>query len=220
MRALPRGEHALHPLLVALLLLILVVKPMADLAILPGFAMSAGLILVILTGIFCLDGAPYRRRNLTILVLLGAGGLQGLALGAPGPAPSFWAMCSAVLALMALAAAILHQVFAAGPITMRRIEGAIAAYLLLGLIFASIYDLLHRLVPEAFLHHGVLLADLPSTGSYIFFSFVTLTTTGYGDIVPVHPVARSLAVLEAITGQLFLAVLLARLVSLQVAHRD
>lgn len=220
MRALPRGEHALHPLLVALLLLILVVKPMVDLAILPGFAMVAGLILVILTGLFCLDDAPYRLRNLTILVLLGAGGLQGLVLGAPGVAPSLWAICSAVLALMALAGAILRQTFAAGPITVRRIEGAIAAYLLLGLIFASSYDLLHSLVPGAFLHHGILLADLPSTGSYIFFSFVTLTTTGYGDIVPMHPVARSLAVLEAITGQLYLAVLLARLVSLQVAHRD
>lgn len=52
-----------------------------------------------------------------------------------------------------------------------------------------------------------------------YFSFITLTTTGYGDITPVHPVARLLVMLEALTGQLYLAITLARLVSLKVAHQ-
>ena len=51
----------------------------------------------------------------------------------------------------------------------------------------------------------------------MYFSFVTLTTVGYGDMLPVHPVARSLAMLEAVTGSLDLAILVARLVSLSVA---
>ena len=54
----------------------------------------------------------------------------------------------------------------------------------------------------------------------MYFSFVTLTTVGYGDIVPVHRVARSLATAEALTGQLYIAVLLARLVSLEVSGRN
>ena len=53
-----------------------------------------------------------------------------------------------------------------------------------------------------------------------YFSFVTLTTLGYGDTVPVHPVARSLAIAEALVGQLYPAILIGRLVSLQISARD
>jgi voltage-gated potassium channel Kch len=74
-------------------------------------------------------------------------------------------------------------------------------------------------VPDAF--HG-----LPPTGSeygsgaaLLYFSFSTLTTVGYGDIVPVYPLARNLANLEAVIGQLFPATLLARLISLEIEHR-
>ena len=55
--------------------------------------------------------------------------------------------------------------------------------------------------------------------AFFYFSFVTLTTVGYGDVLPVHPVARSLAMLEAVTGSLYLAILVARLVSLSVSSR-
>lgn len=61
--------------------------------------------------------------------------------------------------------------------------------------------------------------DRALTGAeMIYYSFVTLTTLGYGDIVPVSPSARSLATLEALTGQLYLTVLVARLVGLQITH--
>jgi hypothetical protein len=220
MNPLPLGEHALHPLLLALLLLILVVKPLTDLHILPVFAMAVGLQAVILAGLFCLDGAAHRTRHLAVVAVLSAVGLQSLALGAPGKTPGLFAAGAAALALSVLIAAILRQTFGAGRITFRRIEGAIAAYLLIGLVFACLYDVLHGLDPAAFLHQGAPVQALEQVGSYTFFSFVTLTTTGYGDIVPVHPVARSLAILEALTGQLYLAILLARLVSLQITTRE
>lgn len=219
MGSLPRGEHALHPLLLALILLILVVKPLVDLDVLPGFAMALGLQSVILAGLFCLDEAPHRLRHLALVAVLSSLGLQGLALGASGATPGLFAAGAAAIAIGILIGAILRQTFAAGPITFRRIEGAVAAYLLIGLVFACLYDLVHGLAPAAFLHHGEPARAGEQVGSYLFFSFVTLTTTGYGDIVPVHPVARSLAILEALTGQLYLAILLARLVSLQITSR-
>lgn len=219
MNPLPRGEHALHPLLVALLLLILVVKPLVDLHLLPAIAMALGLQAVILAGLFCLDEAAHRTRHLALVAVLSALGLQSLALGSAGKTPSLLAAGAAALALSVLIAAILRQTFAAGRITFRRIEGAIAAYVLIGLVFACLYDLLHGLDPGAFLHQGEPIQAREQVGSYLFFSFVTLTTTGYGDIVPVHPVARSLAILEALSGQLYLAILLGRLVSLQIASR-
>ena len=55
---------------------------------------------------------------------------------------------------------------------------------------------------------------------YIYYSFITLTSTGYGDITPLHPYVRSLATFEAITGQLYLAVLIARLVGLEMEWRE
>jgi hypothetical protein len=84
------------------------------------------------------------------------------------------------------------------------------AYHLIALQFSGAFSLAASLKPEA----GSLQAKLT------YFSFVTLTTVGYGDITAVHPIARPLVVLEALTGQLFPAILIARLVSLEIAHRE
>ena len=94
-------------------------------------------------------------------------------------------------------------------------------YLLLGMIWALFYQMVALYSPEAF--------KLPqSLGTYgldvmqaqlVYFSFVTLTTLGFGDIVAVHATVRMLVILEALMGQLFPAVLLARLVAMELAHR-
>ena len=91
-----------------------------------------------------------------------------------------------------------------------------AVYLLLGLTWANAYAFLHQLHPDAF---AGTLGEALISQTWIYYSFVTLTTVGYGDITPVHPVARSLAIGEALTGQLYLAITLARLVSLRVSAR-
>jgi hypothetical protein len=134
--------------------------------------------------------------------------------GLPGD-HTFWRELSGLVLLVLFAAVVTAQVYRAGPVTFHRIQGAIAVYLLLGLMWASAYALLHHLQPGAFA--GNLDAAVPQT--WIYYSFVTLTTTGYGDISPVHPVARSLAIAEAVAGQLYIAITLARLVSLYVSPR-
>jgi Ion channel len=75
-------------------------------------------------------------------------------------------------------------------------------------------------VPDAFTGLGSPQGYFAIAGKLIYFSFVTLTTTGYGDIVPLHPYTRSLANIEAIIGQLYPATLLARLVTLELASRS
>jgi hypothetical protein len=116
---------------------------------------------------------------------------------------------------------ILVLVFKEGRITGRHIQGAIAVYLLLGLMWAFLYQILSLALPGAFLESGAIPQD--TTGEMrkdlTYFSFVTLTTVGYGDIIPVHPLARMLVMLEALIGQLFPAILLAWLVSMQIYHR-
>ena len=129
---------------------------------------------------------------------------------------SAWRELSTLMTLTLFAAVVAAQVYRSGPVTYHRILGAVAVYLLLGLTWASAYELLNHLRPGAFA--GNFDASVPQTWTY--YSFVTLTTTGYGDIAPVHPVARSLAIAEALTGQLYLAITLARLVALHVGPRN
>ena len=108
---------------------------------------------------------------------------------------------------------VARAVFGPGRITYHRVVGAILLYLTIGLVFVALYTLVGAYSPNAF--SGLTVAarvSLPS--DLVYFSFATLTTVGYGDIVPVDPVARSLSNIEAIVGQLYPATLLARLVSL------
>ena len=91
-----------------------------------------------------------------------------------------------------------------------RIAGAVTVYLMLGIIWAKLYELVELLSPGAFRTSD---GESLNTASLTYFSFVSLATMGYGDITPIHIVARNLAVLEAVTGQLFLVILISRLVS-------
>ena len=107
------------------------------------------------------------------------------------------------------AAAALRYAFRATTISAEHVYAALSAYLLAGLYFGLLYWVLEQLRSGAFTASG----DF-SRMTAIYFSFVTLATLGYGDITPRTDVARSVAILEGVGGQLFLAVLVARLVSL------
>jgi len=110
---------------------------------------------------------------------------------------------------------VAQKVFGSGQVSFHRIVGAILLYLLIGLAFVSLFTLVGLVEPNAF--NGLVLEDNQKmASSVIYFSFVTLTSTGYGDIYPVNPIARSLCNLETIIGQLYPATLLARLVTLEI----
>ena len=113
---------------------------------------------------------------------------------------------------------VARKVFGPGPVTYHRIVGAVLLYMLIAMAFVSLFTVVGLWVPNAF--NGMALEDNQKMSSnLIYFSFVTLTSTGYGDIFPVHPVARSLCNLETIIGQLYPATLLARLVTLEIEGR-
>jgi hypothetical protein len=111
----------------------------------------------------------------------------------------------------------LRHAFSPGPVDVERILAALDAYLLAGLLFGVAYWMLDRSWPASF--GGTLpgALDLPRA---IYFSFVTIATLGYGDVVPVSEPARGLALVEAVSGQMYLAVLVARLVSVFAQRRD
>jgi hypothetical protein len=105
-------------------------------------------------------------------------------------------------------------------VTATRVTGAVAVYLLFGLTWTYLYSLIDHLLPGAFaLPASSGITETNRQESFTYFSFITLTTLGYGDITPVHPLARLCAVIQALFGQLYPATLLARLVSLEIVAR-
>ena len=108
--------------------------------------------------------------------------------------------------------------FTAGPIDANRLFGAISIYLLLGVMWAIVYVGILEVDPNAFngAEAGPWLESIPE---FIYFSFVSLTTLGYGDISPATPVSRFVVYLEAIAGQLYLAIMIAGLVGISISDR-
>ena len=191
------------------------------------------------TGRVLLDGCHLSFAIVCIGVLTQHRGLQGLlvatvALLVVRPAlggrlvASFHLSAAAeheTIALVAFAfngcvtALVARHVFGRGRVTAHRIRGAVLLYLNVAALFAIAYGALAMHVPEAF--SGAIGAGAGSgTASFSYFSLATITTTGYGDLVPLNPIARSLANLEAVFGQLFPATLLARLVARHLAHES
>lgn len=110
---------------------------------------------------------------------------------------------------------ILVRVFRGGIFTMERLEGSIAGFLLTANLFTALYTTASIVIgPEAF---SIPIVDMESLNH---FSLITITTVGYGDIAPVHPFVRSLSNLEAVIGQLYPAVLIARLISLEKPKKN
>jgi hypothetical protein len=104
-------------------------------------------------------------------------------------------------------------------VTGDKICGAISAYMVMGIVWSLIYTLFYQIdngsfrVPE----HLLSTETVNSTWTF-YFSLTTLTTLGYGDITPVTPGAQSYAILEAAFGQMFVAVIIARLIALHIKH--
>lgn len=105
---------------------------------------------------------------------------------------------------------IQKEIFLTEKVTADTIKGGIAIYLLLGLVWATFYDALYGVTTDAF--SGI--SPSQYQADFLHFSFVTLTTVGYGEILPVTALARFSADLEAIAGVMYPAILIARLVSL------
>jgi|YelNatPaOPRAMG01_1025707.scaffolds.fasta_scaffold00224_31 hypothetical protein len=120
--------------------------------------------------------------------------------------------------LILLLAILIVRVFQKGEVTPDRIRGAIVVYLLIGGMWDFFYFLIALIKPDSFnWPQGLVVGDLQAIQQTLtYFSFITLTTTGYGDITPAIPLTRTLAMFEALAGQLYLVITLTRLVSLAV----
>lgn len=163
--------------------------------------------------------AVFGEGKLTaIAFLLGIPAIVGNLLASFGHTRVFFipGLVFGTLFLIFVTAVILKSVVAAAQVTMETLYGSIAGYVLLGLTWGGIFFLINSVRPVAF-HSTVAPGAAISWPDFMFFSFVTLTTIGYGDIVPVSAIAKSIVILEAVTGIMYPAVMIARLVALHSA---
>lgn len=123
-----------------------------------------------------------------------------------------------LLFLVAATWLVAGHVLLTGSVDLNKLTGAVALYLMLGLIWSVLYTIVLEIWPDAFrgIEAGPWYDNIPIT---TYFSFVTLTTLGYGDIAPVRPMAEVLVILEAVVGMFYLAIIVASLVGAMIAHR-
>jgi hypothetical protein len=216
LRSLFAGERPITAILLFLLMMLFVVLPLSHGGTLQVMS-RVTLTVVLLFTLVTMARRHGRLAGLGLLVFT-AVGLDWLQFALPSRATAVISGALAVGGVLALTVLLLVKVLGEGRVTWHRINGAIAVHLLVAVLFAIAYGVLAGLEDGAFTIGS---GERPEAGwgGFLYFSLVTLTTVGYGDITAVHPMARSLATLEALVGQLYPAILIARLVSLEIEHR-
>ena len=176
------------------------------------------LVLVVVLIVVALSDRP----GAIISMLLGLAAIAASLLvgaGWPPMATTVLRGGGSIITWSALIWVVGHALYAPGRITLHRLQGAAVIYLSFATIFASAYALIWELRPTAFANLDAAAGGPAEIAVMLYFSLSTLTTTGYGDIVPVDPFARSLANLESVIGVFYLAVTVARLVTLELEER-
>jgi len=214
-------DRSLSLLLASLVLVIFVIQPLQATGVAGRLLMALFFSFILISGV-----AAVAKNTLTTCVVGGVVVatlvIRGLRLWRGGASLTISDTAISSLFCLVLAVVVLAQVFRKGPVTWYRIQGAVAFYLLLGLAWGGAYELIELRWPDAFVpaSSATMNQNADPTARFVYFSFVTLTTVGYGDVTAVHPFARALVTLEALMGQLFPAILLARLVSMELFHRQ
>ncbi|HSR69051.1 MAG TPA: ion channel [Acidobacteriota bacterium] len=194
------------------LLALLLLAPVVNLG--PGAAVMF-LLLQSITLIAGISALRFRGRSLPAAVVLAVLQLAAsvAALAYQYPMARYLALIFIILFYLYLLAHVLSYVLSREGRGVDRIIGGLSAYLLMGVAWGFLYILIEAAAPGSFATPGT---DFPVDGAgrpdLIYFSFVTLTTLGFGEIVPASPLVRPITILEALAGVFFMAVLVARLV--------
>ena len=202
------------------LLVLLFAAPLAN-ALPAGFVYWILKAIVTATIIVCYLSLNFGRRwrrftGTLILLMLTSGILRQYGELVPA---TYFDLALMLVFFISLAYSAAKRVLLAGDIDTNRIIGAITVYLLLGLIWATLYLVVLEFSPTAF-NGMVHLNWADNFSSATYFSYVTLTTLGYGDISPAEPLSRVLVFLEAIAGTFYMAVVIASLIGSHVNRRN
>lgn len=143
-----------------------------------------------------------------------------------GTPPQYWGRLVDAGFVAFVVFLLLREVIRSRRVTLDTILGGISVYLLIAVLYASLYSALEILHRGSFVAGGELVQDLHARGAIgrfpalSYYSLVTMTTLGYGDIIPITSLARNLAASQAVIGQLYVAILIAFLVGLLISQRQ
>jgi hypothetical protein len=211
------SDPILSGLTVLLLLMMFVIAPLQAANVLAFESFGLVVALGMVAGVLVMSRSPLAFTLVLIAVIMNGAGAV-MRLHRVSTFDVYLVSAAWLIMSLTLGWVVARQVFGKGRVSFHRIVGAILLYLLIALFFVSAFAFVGLIWPDAF--QGIKIEDSTTLASnLIYFSFVTLTSTGYGDILPVHPFARSLCNVETIIGQLYPATLLARLVSLEIEGR-
>ena len=199
--------------LVALILL-LVTEPFVE-EMEYGTTIESGLLTLVMLSAVLAIGAGRRTLVWAIVLVIPAVAGRWAHHVAPDQFPLQFAVGAGLVFLLFVVVNLLGFILRAPRVTSEVLCAGVATYLMLGLLWGLAYLLVNRLAPGSFVFTVGPIAKQSMVGfNGLYFSFITLSTVGYGDIVPVSPAARMLAMTEAMTGTIYLAVLISRLVAL------
>jgi hypothetical protein len=216
------GASRYGPLLIVLTILLSIGPPLAEWRH-GELAVAALFISLMLSAAAAVSHVPKTRRRLLTFALVVIAADTSLALDPAMPQiVAVGSLRAAFLAFVTIA--ILSHVVRTDRVTHDTILGGIVVYLLIGFFFQSAYGLVEIFHPGSFLAGDVAVSALPGVdrahGRYpalVYYSFVTLSTVGFGDITPTWSLPQSLSTAEAVVGQLYLAILVASLVGMRLA---
>ena len=195
------------------LLLVLIVGYLLSAFITAHWVESLQVVIFTVAMVLALRSSSVSRRAVRVLLFVAAVGVPvffALSIStATGNVGTGIANVWTGLVLLAAVVLIVHRVLTFGTVTLQSIFGAFSAYLIVGLMFASFFAAMDHFAGGGFFANE----QMGNTQTFQYFSFTTLTTLGYGDYTALENSGRAVAVMEALTGQIFLATLVARLVA-------
>ena len=173
-------------------------------------------LILLITGITTLSKNRLQVRNLTIIpVLLVTVNILQLVFNNQIISYIEFAVRTSVTALLIVM--VLIKVFESGPVSFHKVIGSIVAYMLIGNLWADTYEFIYINVPGSFQFPAVDTQAGVAASSFLYLSFTTLTTTGFGDILPTIALTRTVVIIEQLIGVLYPVVLIGRIVSLVTA---
>ncbi|MEM6332652.1 MAG: ion channel [Planctomycetota bacterium] len=164
--------------------------------------------------LFMLIAGFTTQRHLAIScgLIIGLGNVPRLIYGTENPYLESVASGSAATSAMIVLVLSVRRFLSVSDVSTATISKAMCMYILLGITFALLYYTVDIGLPDSFQASS----GAATRGDLYYFSFVTMTTLGYGDIIPISSISRSLALAQALLGQVFIAVVIGRLVSIHV----
>lgn len=210
-------ERSLTALLVYLALAIFLWMPLADYRWWGFFISDLLFNLILLSGVYAVL-TRWKKQLIFITIAILASSFRIMSLFIENEWVEVINLVITILFLAFLARMVLRHIFKEGPVNFYRIQGSIVVFMIIGIVWAFVYNLLELIMPGSFSNTGSNDAMTHPFSEFLYFSFVTITTVGTGDIAPIHPTAKSLVIFEGMIGLLYPVIMIARLVAMEVEH--